>query len=1046
MDVQRVHSLLASRYQGVAETRSRIFKANYSHKQKLVGVYYFDCSKEVMNSDFNLSQYQDELLSEEYYKHPGSIQWNFYLYFVCDDDDYSRLLKTGKANEIEVNRIYAKKFVSSAKQLEEELLRRSRHWQHPSSELPGDISIRWIERLQQEGLDEIIVRDVPRVQVVRRFLESEPKVGTPKIKNGATVITDSLTHIKSIELDNYRPYPEEKAFNFSVANLIEGANGSGKTSLLEAIELWVCGQTFRNPKAGDEDTRIRVKFSGHSPFIWNRSGDNSFYRKRDLAWYGNAYAKGNRLSQGFNRFNFYDSDAAFSLINNSDSKSIYESISSLIFGEAANVIEERLRSVLNIFKQEQSICDKELRSYEAAIKEASDELNMLGLTSEKQEGLFERFINELEKLGWKGLIPRKDEASLTKFLRTLGNLSARVEECRSQLNWLRSISLKSVQDERMRLSEVISNLDELTAQIKECESRNVEIEAEARIQATYVDAVEAWRRYLLEEEAPLLAGLDNAIEEKRREYERVNKIADLIKEIDLAVYLDLQSSISEEEKSAKELLQKNREELKHVRKRMDELTQQNDRLTTLVSEIRARASLIVAEHPSVRDCPLCGAVYEVGMLAKKLEGQLNTFQPWMSLTDDIDKENSLQARLMELERRQAELRNIKLAVSLWLNSTASPRLRLSDAALSLSSANDAVDAAADSLGALIGLRDRLSAKGLTEEEYTSLSNFLKATYGDDLPEYEDKLRFTQFLENEKKHLSDLNLGLAKLRQTGAALNTKKAELIYTAAGNLAVEGEGEFELRKRNKQIVDFLKAYESISEQIEVPSQDSLTSISIRLTEIQKAYERFMQGQKLLRESEYVRERSTSKINDVKPKQADMSRRKHKIDAAVHAISDILDNDSKEHHLRSFFEEYARDIVEIYRMIHAPREFSDIDFGDPAEGQIRLIRQGSGRASLLTQISSGQRSALSLSIFLALNRKLKNGPPYILLDDPLALVDDLNALSFLDYLRDIVITGDRQVFFATANQKVASLFRKKFDSLGDDFAYIPLQRSSVVA
>lgn len=59
--------------------------------------------------------------------------------------------------------------------------------------------------------------------------------------------------------------------------------------------------------------------------------------------------------------------------------------------------------------------------------------------------------------------------------------------------------------------------------------------------------------------------------------------------------------------------------------------------------------------------------------------------------------------------------------------------------------------------------------------------------------------------------------------------------------------------------------------------------------------------------------------------------------------------------------------------------------------------------------------------------------PPVILIDDPIAHVDDLNSLSFLDYLREIVLKGGRQVFFATANDKLATLFERKFDFLGSE-------------
>jgi chromosome segregation protein len=65
-----------------------------------------------------------------------------------------------------------------------------------------------------------------------------------------------------------------------------------------------------------------------------------------------------------------------------------------------------------------------------------------------------------------------------------------------------------------------------------------------------------------------------------------------------------------------------------------------------------------------------------------------------------------------------------------------------------------------------------------------------------------------------------------------------------------------------------------------------------------------------------------------------------------------------------------------------------------------------------------------------------------MLIDDPIAHVDDLNALSFLDYLRDVVLQSRRQIFFATASDKLATLFERKFDFLGSSgFNRINLQR-----
>jgi DNA repair protein SbcC/Rad50 len=119
-----------------------------------------------------------------------------------------------------------------------------------------------------------------------------------------------------------------------------------------------------------------------------------------------------------------------------------------------------------------------------------------------------------------------------------------------------------------------------------------------------------------------------------------------------------------------------------------------------------------------------------------------------------------------------------------------------------------------------------------------------------------------------------------------------------------------------------------------------------------------------------------------------------------------------------------------------ANNEFRDVQF----EPEL-LLERYTGAKSGISEISTGQRAALALSIFLSLNSSVSDRAPWLLFDDPVVHVDDLNTLSFFDLLRDLVLIGHRQVFFATASNRVADLFAKKFDCLGEGFRSFPLAR-----
>jgi ABC-type lipoprotein export system ATPase subunit len=145
--------------------------------------------------------------------------------------------------------------------------------------------------------------------------------------------------------------------------------------------------------------------------------------------------------------------------------------------------------------------------------------------------------------------------------------------------------------------------------------------------------------------------------------------------------------------------------------------------------------------------------------------------------------------------------------------------------------------------------------------------------------------------------------------------------------------------------------------------------------------------------------------------------------------FGEVIRSDSLMSGMQAAIDENLDNIEAIFSRIHTPSDFKGLG------GSIAtLIRKSDGSTAKLSQVSTGQRAAYVLSIFLALNSRLKKAPPLILIDDPIAHVDDLNTLSFLDYLRDVALKNTRQIFFSTANERIAALFERKFDFLGQNF------------
>lgn len=180
-----------------------------------------------------------------------------------------------------------------------------------------------------------------------------------------------------------------------------------------------------------------------------------------------------------------------------------------------------------------------------------------------------------------------------------------------------------------------------------------------------------------------------------------------------------------------------------------------------------------------------------------------------------------------------------------------------------------------------------------------------------------------------------------------------------------------------------------------------------------------------------------TAELQKVTEQVRDVSARREHLAKAYDVLSRIVQDHSLEKATQDALESIRGQVSDIFAKIHAPSEYVLGDF----QGDALLSTREGNVPHGAHQVSTGQRSALALSIFLSLNRSAVSAPPVMLIDDPVAHIDDLNALSFLDYLRDLAVGTRRQIFFATADAKLAALFQKKFEFLGARYKKIVLNR-----
>lgn len=986
-------------------------------------VYYFDIAQELPNTHEALTRYQDQVIGSHYFEGKKSLQWSNYLYFITSRE---RLVSEEVINAkelIERDRNYARKFVIPEEDIERVLTPLSIMAVEGAPQA-GILSV-WSEILEGANLDRVIFSDDDLPSRLRIIESSSIQAGSRSAMSIPAKEAVSLPFIRSMTLKKYRYFPVQREFNCVDVNLIFGLNGSGKTSLLEAIELFYCGRHKRNPDANPLYT-LNFVFSDGSSETVNGSRKPKIFRDRNLAWYGRPEIKTNNLYQGFSQFNFLDTDAAVGL--SASTSHIEGDLSKLLVGAEASKTWQSIKRVTEeIAKKLKGMHPLKLQ-LEGEQAHVGKQITEASSVRQESDSIRDRLNVMLGRAGWIGIQVDNDTfcAMLIEPLAELVSIAYQVTE----MEWIASpVSIEGVaaycRDTQRAIDQAKVDLDRL----KSVRKKERDIENKIARDRKAADLASQAGRFLE-------SGLVARAEELSRLQSDVAKLSGWFAGFDkdslgAVPSINREGSVAYLKESVSKKRSSEEASLADAKKEYREFSELRDQSLNLAQQLREIAVKILQGTSKPDECPLCHTQFGTGELEKHISVGVDEHLEALgrTLLARVREQEEVLRAILTLETVAGFL--MKFCERANLADDISVRSVLGE----VSNANRMLAASEERLKVLSSEVHSLKSQGISIEQLEQIVDGLKelgyslnALSGDDLNRLlltinQSEKELSENLVNYRKELGDLRRAVVVSLGTTDS-EDRNLEVIFS-------------ELRERlteTEAVQGKLGKFASLFPwPIGKPLGELIVEAgSIRkvAAELQVALSKEAQAKTSYTESIERKEQIGKQLMELLP-------RIERLQKAHSVLEELQHNHSLNSAMQSALGENRTAIETIFSQIHSPAEFRGL-----GSTWLTLIRKSGGEAKL-TEISSGQRSAFALSVFLAQNAKVKMAPPLILVDDPIAHVDDMNSLSFLDYLREVAINGTRQIFFATANDKLAALFERKFEFLGPErFQKINLTRN----
>jgi chromosome segregation protein len=1027
-EMTTVRQALGKRFSNITEVAEDVVRGERLYGDKRFAVAYVDFSDDVVHRANDLRSFQEKLLGADYFSSPDQLRWSSYLYFVAGP----KSLKAGGFDDakvkIEANRDYARKFVLSSDDMIW-LLHDSPLFAPQQDVETANVTTIWESLLESRHLN--VLLDKPArtkaIELIEKGQASKKSVKQRIYELSPKDLLLTKGFLRGLDITTFRPVHDGQNFRFADVNLIYGPNGSGKTSLLEAIEYLYCGHNRRS----SSEVAFLLKGSvqteptgGEKPV--SPTTETARIKRRNFGWYRMESHKSKNIVDGFTRYNFLDTDAAFRISTELEPVSLHDDLRRLLVGAEASTLWDYLKKVKDDIDARHKELRRDKKFETERCENLKENIERLKQVPTLALSLSKTFRAGLRELGWMGAeaqgdgivqeVERERIESIARILAKVRALTTSTPFTKTALHRqielinARHIAAIPLDDERARITKTIADHHrELTS-----------LEQTAAL-------LSEWKNYCDAGAPRLIREVEGSRIMLRNTRERLGTLAtaSLPK---LPEHLAKQPLQVTAQECASHAVVAHEEVLAAEAANMKVKSLQ-EMLMIARAQLQNAARQIIGQTGRHNVCPVCETVHDPSELQAKIE----------ALTSDGAASNMVELAklLQDAKGREAQAKRLKEEVVTLLESCF--KLGLDGGQVSAEEVSSAL--ASQQVGLQKAVETLRTAEeslagfgliGLSLDRYIELRPKIVALFEDG-----DDIEDAGILEDARKEINSRTMEID--RQISAhtvELESSSEKLLALVRDNaLPISLTEVSTAEKVQVTLTDHLRRslkaigfVQEVEKFLDWPEKRPLQELEQSITSATEAFDKAMHAV-LTERATIASVEQAQNAYDVAYESLRQKREKaQRLKAASETLAELLENHSLDAAMDDVLTSIKDQINDVFGRIHTPREY---EFAVSAENL--LMVRGTHAPRSLDQVSTGQRAACALSVFLALNSTARSAPPVLLIDDPIAHVDDLNALSFIDYLRDLVLHARRQLFFATADSKVAALFEKKFSFLGPD-------------